>query len=239
MVRNAIRSTAVVCRNCILSGCRHKKYEIPITKDTLQPDKVLFDRAIKISSTATIEVARLTLNTLINTYDTSEYLAKAKLAIADSWFREGGAHGLAQAEAEYKDFILFYPQHGRSRPSRSRRSARSTTSRWRSRIAIRRRRSARKTECRRCLMQFPNCKFVPRPSRCCETCRKCWPTRNSWRADSITSRAVFQRGQPPRVVDQYPLFSSADEALWELADSYPIAWATVSRIRGRALTRAS
>ncbi len=45
----------------------------------------------------------------MNTYDTSEYLAKAKLAIADSWYREGGTHGMAQAEAEYKDFILFYP----------------------------------------------------------------------------------------------------------------------------------
>ena len=53
----------------------------------------------------------------MNTYDTSEYLAKAKLAIADSWFREGGSHGLAQAEAEYKDFILFYPDHGRGRRS--------------------------------------------------------------------------------------------------------------------------
>ena len=33
----------------LLSGFglfRHKKYETPITKDTLQPDKVLFDRAI-------------------------------------------------------------------------------------------------------------------------------------------------------------------------------------------------
>ena len=49
----------------------------------------------------------------MNTYDTSEYLAKAKLAIADSWYQEGGAHGLAQAEAEYKDFILFYPSDGR------------------------------------------------------------------------------------------------------------------------------
>jgi hypothetical protein len=46
---------------------------------------------------------------MMNTYDTSEYLAKAKLAVADSWKREGGAHGMAQAEAEYKDFILFYP----------------------------------------------------------------------------------------------------------------------------------
>src|SRR3954454_24745694 len=77
---------------------RKKKYEAPISKDTLQPDKVLFDRAIKNIEKGNYEVARLTLNTLINTYDTSECLAKANLAVADSWYREGGAHGLAQAE---------------------------------------------------------------------------------------------------------------------------------------------
>src|SRR5450631_3539864 len=91
-------------------GFRRKKYENPITKDTQQPDKVLFDKAIADIEHGRYEVARLTLNTMINTYDTSEYLAKAKLAVADSWYREGGTHGLAQAEAEYKDFILFYPQ---------------------------------------------------------------------------------------------------------------------------------
>src|SRR6266581_8159837 len=88
---------------------RKKKYENPITKDTQQPDKVLFDKAIADIERSRFEVARLTLNTMMNTYDTSEYLAKAKLAIADSWYREAGSHGLAQAEAEYKDFILFYP----------------------------------------------------------------------------------------------------------------------------------
>src|SRR5258705_5095558 len=92
-----------------LSSCTHKKYENPITKDTQQPDKVLFDRAVHDIERGRFEVARLTLQTLMNTYDTSEFLAKAKLAIADSWYREGGSHGLAQAEAEYKDFILFYP----------------------------------------------------------------------------------------------------------------------------------
>src|SRR5271165_5694505 len=69
-----------------------KKYETPISKDTLQPDKILFDRAIKDIEHGNYESARIVLNTLINTYDTSEYLAKAKLAIADSWYREGGAH---------------------------------------------------------------------------------------------------------------------------------------------------
>ena len=90
-------------------GFRAKKYDDPITKDTKQPDKVLFDRAIDDIEHGRYEIARITLNTLINTYDQSEFLAKAKLAIADSWYREGGAAGLAQAEAEYKDFILFYP----------------------------------------------------------------------------------------------------------------------------------
>src|SRR3979411_2192630 len=83
-------------------GFKRKKYDNPITKDTKQPDKVLFDRAISDIEHGRYEVARITLNTLINTYDQSEFLAKAKLAVADSWFREGGASGLAQAEAEYK-----------------------------------------------------------------------------------------------------------------------------------------
>src|SRR6266851_685169 len=90
-------------------GFHRKKYDNPITKDTKQPDKVLFDKAINDVERGRYEVARITLNTLINTYDQSEFLAKAKLAIADSWFREGGTAGLEQAEAEYKDFILFYP----------------------------------------------------------------------------------------------------------------------------------
>src|SRR5215467_7905657 len=100
---------AVVLSMTSTSSFRKKKYENHITKDTQQPDKVLFDKAIADIERSRFEVARLTLNTLMNTYDTSEYLAKAKLAIADSWYREGGSHGLAQAEAEYKDFILFYP----------------------------------------------------------------------------------------------------------------------------------
>src|ERR1700726_1757523 len=101
----------VILMTGLLASCgfKRKKYDNPITKDTKQPDKVLFDRAISDIEHGRFEVARITLNTLINTYDQSEFLAKAKLAVADSWYREGGTAGLAQAEAEYKDFILFYP----------------------------------------------------------------------------------------------------------------------------------
>src|SRR6201987_47878 len=110
--KSIFRSLIVVAAvlSLLSTSCfRKKKYNNPITKDTQQPDKVLFDKAINDIEHSRFEIARLLLQNLINTYDTSEYLAKAKLAIADAWFREGGSHGLAQAEAEYKDFILFYP----------------------------------------------------------------------------------------------------------------------------------
>ncbi len=147
----------------LLSGFglfHRKKYETPITKDTLQPDKILFDRAIKNIEHGDYEAARLTLNTLINTYDTSEYLAKAKLAIADSWFREGGSHGLAQAEAEYKDFILFYPTMEEAAEAQNKvcdihykqmeKADRDPAQAQRA-----------EDECRQMMVQFPNSKFVP------------------------------------------------------------------------------
>ena len=56
-------SILVIASSC---GFKHKKYENPITKDTQQPDKVLFDKSIKDIEHGRFEVARLTLNTLIN-----------------------------------------------------------------------------------------------------------------------------------------------------------------------------
>src|ERR1051326_3583176 len=90
---------AVVLAGLVTASCgfRHAKYENPITKDTQQPDKILYDKSIHDIEKGRYEVARLTLNTLINTYDTSENLAKAKLAIADSWVREGGIQGMKHA----------------------------------------------------------------------------------------------------------------------------------------------
>src|SRR5258708_12624089 len=108
MVRNAIRSTAAVLAVAVLlGGCglRRHKYDNPITKDTQQPDKVLFDKAINDIEHSRFEIARLLLQNLINTYDTSEFLDKAKLAIADARYHEGAPHALAQPQAAYKDFI--------------------------------------------------------------------------------------------------------------------------------------
>ncbi len=75
-----------------------------------QPDKELFDKAMIALKKGRFDVARLTLQTMLNTYPDSEYRMRAKLAVGDSWFKEGGTAALTQAEAEYKDFITFFPQ---------------------------------------------------------------------------------------------------------------------------------
>src|SRR6201997_1675376 len=93
-----------------LGACSNKKIKNPIANvDSKQPDKVLFDQAMDALQHGKYDVTRLTLQTLINTYPDSEYVARAKLAIGDSWYAEGGAAALAQAEQEYSDFEIFFP----------------------------------------------------------------------------------------------------------------------------------
>jgi outer membrane protein assembly factor BamD len=82
----------------------------PLAKvDSNQPDKVLFYRGMDAMKHDRFGSARLDMQTLINTYPDSDYLAQAKLSLADSWYAEGGTAALAQAEQEYEDFEIFFP----------------------------------------------------------------------------------------------------------------------------------
>src|ERR1700739_4012973 len=91
-------------------ACTNKKVQNPLANvGSKQPDKVLFDRAMHAMNHNSFDVARMTLQTLINTYPDSEFIARAKLAVGDSWYAEGGTAALSQAEIEYKDFETFFP----------------------------------------------------------------------------------------------------------------------------------
>jgi outer membrane protein assembly factor BamD len=90
----------------------HKKKKVnkaTTADNSAEPDKVLYDRAMDDIKHGKQEIGRLNLQTLINTYPDSEYLAKAKLGIADSYFKEGGTSNMTQAIQGYKDFIIFFP----------------------------------------------------------------------------------------------------------------------------------
>ncbi len=210
---------------CVLvagsAGCRHKKYENPITKDTQQPDKVLLDKAFRDIEKGRYEVARLTLNTLINTYDTSEFLAKAKLAIADSWMREGGSSAFANAEAEYKDFILFYPTLPEAAEAQMKvcdlhYNQLEKPDRDPSHVL------KAEDECRNVLTQFPNSSYAPQAAQRLREVQEVI-AESEFRVGAF----YHQKGSFPAaanrlqaITDHYPLYSAADQALWDLGDSY-------------------
>lgn len=202
------------------TGCR-KKYDNPITKDTQQPDKVLFDRAINDIEHGRFEVARLTLNTLINTYDSSEYLAKAKLAIADSWYREGGSHGLAQAEAEYKDFELFYPNMEESAEAQWR----VCQIHYKQMEKVDRDNSQAlraEDECKQMISAYPNSRYTGQATQMLRNIQEVLADKEFRTADFYHTHGAYPAAlaRLSFVANQYPLYSGADDALWEEADSY-------------------
>jgi len=205
------------------SSCayQHAKYENPISKDTQQPDKILFDKAVKDIEKGRYDVARLTLNTLINTYDTSEYLAKAKLAEADSWYRQGGTTGLTQAEQSYKDFELFYPTMPEAAEAQYKicdlhfqqmdKADRDPNQALRTEL-----------ECRQVIVQYPNSKFAVLAEQKLRQDQEVLA-----QAEYGVGKFQLQRGdwsaasnRLSALVDEYPLFSRADESLWFAADSF-------------------
>lgn len=217
-------ATALTLGVCLLSsGCLffgHKKPQ-PLKNESAAPDKVLYDRAMDDIKHGRYTVARLTLQTLINTYPDSEYLAKAKLAMADSYFREGGTSGLTQAVAEYKDFITFFPfvdeaayaqyqvamAHYRmmEKPDRDHTQALEA-----------------EAEFQTFLLKYPN---SPLADQAAQRLREVQEVLAE--GEFRTARFYYLRGAygaaAARLLEltgRYPLYSKADEANWMLAQIY-------------------
>jgi outer membrane protein assembly factor BamD len=106
--RRSIPFWSLLVAALLLCSCGRKAAAVD-PNSSAEPDKILYETAIQEIADGKYEVGRLALQTLMNTYPDSEYLAKAKLGMADSYFRQGGASGYTQAVAEYEDFITFFP----------------------------------------------------------------------------------------------------------------------------------
>ena len=201
---------------------KSKKAQNPIANiDSKQPDKVLFDRAMDAMKHNKYDVARLSLQTLINTYPDSEYIARAKLAIGDSWYQEGGSAAMAQAESEYKDFITFFPNMPEAAEAQLKianihfkemeKADRDPTHAKRA-----------EDEYRQLILQFPDSSLVPQAKERLLEVQEVLAQR-----EYMIGHFYFLRESYPAaiarlqsVADTYPLYSGADEALFELGNAY-------------------
>jgi outer membrane protein assembly factor BamD len=186
-----------------------------------QPDKELFDKAMIALKKGRYDVARLTLQTMLNTYPDSEYRMRAKLAVGDTWFKEGGTAALTQAEAEYKDFITFFPQAPEAaeaqmkvadiyyqqmeKPDRDFNNALRAEAEYRNMINM-----------------FPDSTLVPRAKQKLRDVQEVLAERETTIGMYYQSRENYSAAiaRLQTVVDTYPLYSKSDLALLSIGDSY-------------------
>jgi len=189
--------------------------------DSKQPDKALFDKAMVALKKGKFDVARLDLQTMLNTYPDSEYRMRAKLAVGDTWFKEGGTAALAQAENEYKDFITFFPQAPEAaeaqmkvgdiyyqqmeKPDRDYNNAQNAEREYRTMINM-----------------FPDSSLIPRAKQKLRETQEVLAERETqiglyYQAKENYTASIARL---QTVVDTYPLYSKSDLALLAIGDCY-------------------
>ncbi len=204
------------------AACTNKKVNNPLANvGSKQPDKVLFDRAMDAMKHNRFDVARMTLQTLINTYPDSEFIARAKLAVGDSWYAEGGTAALAQAEIEYKDFETFFP----NMPEAAEAQLKIANIHYQQMEKPDRDYTHAKRaedEYRNLILQYPDSKLVPEAKQRLMEVQEVLGER-----EFEIGRFYFLRQSYPAaiarlasLVERYPLYSGADDALYLLGQSY-------------------
>jgi outer membrane protein assembly factor BamD len=186
-----------------------------------QPDKELFDRAMIAMKKGRFDVCRLDLQTMLNTYPESEYRMRAKLAVGDSWFKEGGTAALVQAEAEYKDFITFFPNAPEAaeaqmkvgdiyyqqmeKPDRDPNNAENAEKEYRNMINM-----------------FPDSPLVPRAKQKLRDVQEVLAERETEIGMYYSGREDYNAAiaRLETVTDTYPLYSKSDQALLAIGDAY-------------------
>jgi outer membrane protein assembly factor BamD len=204
-----------------LPGCLfHRHHDDAVLNPGDQPDKILYEKARHEVDRGRYDVGRLTLQTLINTYPDSEYLSKAKLTIADSYYQEGGVSGLTQAEAEYKDFITFFP----TAPEAPEAQYRAGMAHFRLMAKADRDRTEAKlaeAEFKEFLLKYPDSQTMPRVKARLRQVQEVLAEGDYKIARFYYSkgamRAAHSRFQ--EIADRYPNFSRADSALWYVGQS--------------------
>ncbi len=203
-------------------ACTNKKSVNPLANvGSKQPDKVLFDRAMDAMKHNRFDVSRMTLQTLINTYPDSEFIARAKLAVADSWYAEGGTTAMQQAEIEYKDFRTFFPNMPEAAEAQLKvanihyqemeKPDRDYTHAMRA-----------EEEYRSLILEYPDSKLVPKAKQRLREVQEVLAQREFDIGRFYYLRLAYPAAiaRLKTLVERYPLYSGADEALYLLGQSY-------------------
>jgi outer membrane protein assembly factor BamD len=234
ILKNSFHRCSVLCLLAAMGGgaahagiFHHKNKPLSQKDDALasinsqQPDKELFSRAMVALKKGKYDIARLDLQTLLNTYPDSEYAMRAKLAIGDTWYKEGGTAAMQQAEEEYKDFITFFPDKPEAAEAQMKvadiyykqmqKPDRDPTNAVRA-----------QEEYRAMILQYPDSTLIPQAKERLREVQEVLGDHEfdigSFYQTRMNYAASIARLQS--IIDTYPLYSRVDEALLDVGDAY-------------------
>ncbi len=188
-------------------------------ENTAEPDKILYNKAMEDIRRGRHEVGRLNFQTLINTYPDSDYLAKAKLAIADSFYKEGGTANLTQSVQAYKDFGIFFPMlpeaaYAQLQVAMTHYKQMEKPDRDRTHVR------AAEDEFQVFLSKYPNDKLAPKAEQHLREVQELL-AEGDFRIGYYYFVKEDKKAAESRlraVVSRYPLYSKSDQALWMLGN---------------------
>lgn len=211
----------------IFGGGGNDEYDELIGNVTPGRDRELFVVAAREVRKKNFDVGRLLFQTIITTYPDSQYLPMAKLAVADSFFLEGGTSQLIQAIAAYQDWLTFFPTH----PLADRVVLKIAESEMRQiglpdRDATRAKKA--ETRLKALLQQYPDSILKPDAE---ERLRQVQDNlglhnlliANYYYTQSVELKKSGLKGAQSRyleILDKYPNFCFMDEALYKVAITY-------------------
>jgi len=115
---------------------------------------------------------------------------RAKLSVGDTWFKEGGSAALTQAEAEYEDFITFFPNAPEAAEAKMKVADIYYQQMEKPDADFTNAQEAEK-EYREMINMFPDSTLIPRAKQSCVTCRRFWANANTRWAPTMRAAKIF------------------------------------------------
>jgi outer membrane protein assembly factor BamD len=183
-------------------------------------DEIVWEAGEKAVQKKDWESARQYFRRLIDAFPQSEHQPDARIALADSYFEEGGTANYVLAVSSYREFLTLYPQHPKSDYAQFR----AGESYFEQKNSPDRDQTATQQaleEYQRLLDVYPDSQWVEKTRERVRECRQILArthfgvgyfyqkTRQAWRS------AI---GRYETIVSDYPDFERFDEVLFRLAE---------------------
>jgi outer membrane protein assembly factor BamD len=194
--------------------------QVDLEKLSSASDEIVWEAGQKAVQKKSWESARQYFRRIVDAFPQSSHQADARIALADSYFEEGGTANYVLAVSSYREFLTLYPQHPKSDYAQFR----AAESYFKQKNSPDRDQTATQQaveEYQRLLDVYPQSSYVEPARERIRECRQALArsnfqvgyfyqkTRQAWRA------AI---GRYEVILSEYPDFDRVDEVLYRLGE---------------------